>query len=242
MAGYVDFQTQNDAPGWLLTPRGRGWLTALGKMKDATGQRTREAVLARLPTHAPVDALGYQGESRQMEQYPGESVAAFRARLKDAWRTWKDAGTALGVLRQLWLYTLNQGIGAAAAAPVTITIQQGIVYTYDHTTDSVVVDKRAPRQFLSPNLWNSFLLTFENPSVWDSMGIPDDTSDEANGVRRIVKRWKPAYAICAGILIRGVDSPVWGGLDSTGARLTWGVHVGDKWGSAGNNVRWTPPT
>ncbi len=235
--GYGDFQKSVSAPSWMLQPRGRKWLEGLGAMKDAVGDQARQAVKAAFPSLCPPDALALIAESRQMEQYPSESLATFRERVRLAWDTWRDAGTPLGILRELFLF-LGPLYIPTVTGLVQLTTRNGLRYTYDETTDAVIVDKTGwNRHFQEPDIWNTFMLTFNDPNPWGG-SIPADGSDTADTVARILGRWKPAHAICSNIVVMAATGPVWGGPTTDGTSRLWGVP--EVWGSTGN-VHWTPP-
>lgn len=74
----------------------------------------------RYPDTAPADALPHLGADRQLIQGINESDASFRTRCKDPWGQWSRAGTACGVLEQLYYFGLT---GA------TWVQQNGLQYT-----------------------------------------------------------------------------------------------------------------
>jgi hypothetical protein len=83
-------------------PTGQAFQGALGDVEDALIDRAKQAVKARFPLLAPPDALTALGVERQLPQGPGESTAAYAARLQGAWLLWPWAGTPYGLLRAFW--------------------------------------------------------------------------------------------------------------------------------------------
>jgi len=109
--GYAAW-LQTQGPSWILGPQGKALARTTGAAYDAQRDRILQAVLARFPTAgqldtsgqlqiAPSDALDEIGADRQLPRGPGESDAAYAARLQAAWDIWPFAGSHYGVLRAL---------------------------------------------------------------------------------------------------------------------------------------------
>lgn len=97
VATYVTWLTSL-LPGPLAGPWGRRWAGVVGAVGgDELLADAKVAVKARLPSEAPEDALPLLGADRVMPRLPGETVAAWRARIADAWETWRWAGTRHGL-------------------------------------------------------------------------------------------------------------------------------------------------
>jgi hypothetical protein len=105
-------------PSWILDPVGKALARTTGAAYDAQRDRILQGVLARFPTAgqldtdptsstfgqlltAPTDALDEIGADRELRRGPGESDAAYAARLLAAWDIWPFAGSHYGVLRAL---------------------------------------------------------------------------------------------------------------------------------------------
>lgn len=107
---YKNYLMTN-APGWFTNGSGEAWLEEHGQIADDTTDRLKAAVKARMPTEAPVDALGHIGAERMIDRGAFEDDATFAERLRQAWEAWPFAGTARGILSQLWAagYTFSNG-------------------------------------------------------------------------------------------------------------------------------------
>jgi hypothetical protein len=227
MANFSTYQ-QAIAPPWLQGPVGARWLAAFGGQKDVHVQRTREAVFARLPTLAPVDAVPYIGDERSIVQGAAESLAAYRQRLVEAWPAWQLAGTAWGILAQL----------SAQGYSCYIVCANGYVYGPGATleTPPTLVKSGAPWRwsgFPGP-FWSVFGLVFDPlPASWTNIVKPPTsssapTANEIELICGIVNTWKPAFATFAGIL--AVQSyPLWGWPRTGPNAAIWGAS-GRTWG------------
>lgn len=96
----------------------------LGRLEDeelasGTGLLV-QAVKARSAKLCPADALYLVGRDRDLERYPGETDAAYRARLEAAFDAHEWAGTAKGIEDQLTAALTAMG----AAAPVVTVLEQ----------------------------------------------------------------------------------------------------------------------
>jgi hypothetical protein len=96
----------------------------------------REAVKARFPELAPVDALQFLELERGLDRSIAETDAAFATRLKEAWARWALAGSARSVLKALkdQGYS-NTEIEVVQANGLRWTIAAGV----DDTTTSTAI-------------------------------------------------------------------------------------------------------
>lgn len=215
MASFEAWQTTGDAvtPG-LSPPRLRGrWGSALmrvfGAVKDAIADAAKAAVKARLVELAPDDALAWIGRERNVERYPGETNAGYRARLLAAWETWFAAGTAAGLVAAL---------GAAGFSSVGV---------YDtRTAPPWWVGAWPPNgdDAMPAATWSRFWIVIETPHPWalrrwgeggswgelGADGTPltwgsTATVREVALVRSIIRKWKAAHERCARVLVRVPD-------------------------------------
>lgn len=219
---YREFEL-DCAPPWLLDENGEDWLTASGDAKDALVERAKAGVKARFPLLAPPDALTAIGNERGLPRGPTDTDSSYAQRLVGAWDTWKWAGTPTGVLNALW--------DAGYTNVVLVTPRR--THTLNGSRQLVTTTLATLRVFPpGAGFWNTFLVWFPSPFIaaW-SGGAPASSSAEADSVRRLVNRWKPAHAIVVGY-VATITGHFWG---EPGVK--WG-DTGLKWGPA--NVRWTP--
>jgi hypothetical protein len=153
---YRDYQASL-APPWLAGTIGKAWLSESGQLKDDELARLKEAVKARMPLSATVDALPYIGEERAgLERKTGESDAAYGARLVLAWSAWLEAGSVIGLLDALAAigYTSTNGNPA-------VVQESGLGFTRTAGGALVTVSLSADlRRGTVPYWWTTSATTF----------------------------------------------------------------------------------
>jgi hypothetical protein len=181
-------------PTGLQDPYGQAFNRALGIVKDWFAQQARQAVFARFPDYAPLDALAQIGLERQIDQgldvqlSVPETAPAYAARLVDAWNIWRLGGTAWGMLKAF----------AAQGFFPQLACQNGLIYSVNMAL--VLSITQGPVLTLQDPGWAQFFVWFQTkPTSWTSPVSPPTTStvpsiDEIRKVRRaIIKRWQPAW-------------------------------------------------
>lgn len=93
---FETYQRDTHPPGHRGT-WGAKWGAALGRQKDTTVTRARDAVLAGFPDDAPADALGRHLADTSLIRVTGESDDSVRLRVRTAWEAWRWAGTTRGI-------------------------------------------------------------------------------------------------------------------------------------------------
>ena len=194
------------APPWLQAYVGSRLLYIDGILLDSITDWLSSGVKARFPDEAPEDALGYIGNDRSLEQGPAEPVAHFRTRLREAVDTLKNAGGGRTLLSELAAHF--DGIGEP---PMRLVSDSSVWHEYNWGTGLTTRTKVTPSNWLWDleagfRWWRGWVIidssggpwgtydwddpdkTWDEPSLtWDSTATPDDVE----GVRRIVRRWKP---------------------------------------------------
>jgi hypothetical protein len=240
-------------PKWLQNAWGKNYFSTLGGQLDLLSQQTTQAVLARTPQYGPTDALPVIGDDRSLVQGTSESNPSFIARLINAWSTWTQGGTALGLLLDL---------KAIGYQPFIVT-QQGYRYslTVVDLLNAVAFGNGEwlckPGQRTAPNLqgppgspWSHFQLLFipggfgnlpVSPpaiSTWSAGGTPGSGLPLANSaeIATLVQRiqtWMPGNCVCDGIVAITAGGS-WGypfGVP-VGGGITWATRAsGQTWGS-----------
>jgi len=214
------------APNWLQGPVGKPFLQQLGQLLDDERALLVAATQARFPDVTPLEALPIMGAERQLEQGPNEAPELYAGRLKNAWGTWKDAGSHPALLRQLeiagftvsdkWLIQRN-GRRSTITANV-VSFASGPFWTFDGKP---------------PAFYNQFGLLFPGamPSVtWDPT---NGFSPDAATINRLCQKWRPGKAKFMGTYVIA-SSAVWGWPTTR----TWGG-MGVNWASG--SARFIPP-
>jgi len=202
---YKDYLT-DILPPWLRDPAGEAWPRSTGDALDDALDRFKAAVRSRLPAAdakytPPSDALAAIGGERQLERSLLDTDATYQARLANAWATWGYGGTANGLLQALWDLGYKRP---------KLCITNGLMYSLDGSRSLVLTTLQAGSWLSSwPSKWNRFDVLFVPTlpltadgaaSNWPT-AVPASNSDEINALRRIIRRWKPASAVCNSIVI-----------------------------------------
>lgn len=95
---------QEFSPPWLREYVGARYVFAQSVMWDALAEYTRLGMIQRYPTVARPEALKELGKDRKIWRGLAETDAHYAERLRQFKRTWKHAGNAPTLLRQLWEY------------------------------------------------------------------------------------------------------------------------------------------
>jgi hypothetical protein len=224
MATYKDFLTE-EAPPWLRQLAGEQYLRGLADPLDWLVDRHKDGVQARFPTFASPTGLAEIGEERKLERGVTDTDATYSARLKGAWEVWPWAGTAYGVLSALY-----------DAGYTTAHLLQATGRDYSLNGSRQLVEAISGPFNLGAPGWSVFRVIFVQPlpAAWISGGIPASSSNEANGIRRLVNRWKAGHMTCSGYTIlssgRLWDYPLGFTYDQlTTAGLTWADAVTTTW-------------
>lgn len=217
------------SPPWLQTAHGAPFVQGIGIMKDSLLFRAREAARARFPTLASNDAVNLLGTERGIFRAPGETTASYAGRVVEAWDTWAYAGTAFGILSAL------RGAGYD-----NVKLAQFNQRLYELDVDGVLVTTVLPDgswmfQDTADTYWARGIVIFPEPLLarWVSDGVPGSSSDEANLIRSIVRKWKPPWMLIDSIII-ATCAWTWG-YRTEGA--TWGAQDRTTWGE--ESTAWT---
>ena len=192
-------------PTWLRGEWGGKLVELFGFTFDSIQEANYEAGAAGFldaPTF-PADALALVGSERNIERYPSETDATYKARVAGAWVAWPQAGTRGGLLSQL------------TAGAFTATIYEMWDWNWDGPSSS------------NPN-WSRFWVVISNHgwtrTTWGDgrtwgAGTWGSTASqaEAQTLLRIVRKWKPAHMVAITIVV--MDDSAWALINPLG---TWG--------------------
>lgn len=99
---YRDIQVDDTIIPWMRGDVGARLLFAAGIQLDGLAEQFRLAQLQRYPEYCLPEALPHIGRDRVIFRGLSETDASYAARLTQARATWKLAGNAPTLLRQLW--------------------------------------------------------------------------------------------------------------------------------------------
>lgn len=179
-------------------PYGSRYAGTIGRAMDRVIQGVRAAAKVAMPSYAPDDALGYVGDARNLDRYPAESSADFRAVLQNGWREWFDAGTPA----QIEDVVTRIGYQNVTVIPhyVATTLTPAPPAPWD-TWWSLFFVSIAPSPY-TKKFWGS-------PPAWGAkvpsqFGFPDGyacwggsfSSIDVAILRHAIRKWAPANDIC----------------------------------------------
>lgn len=174
------------SPTWLLDSRGEAWGIALGLLKEAHIEASRESVVQRFVPWCAADALDEHGSERQIPRAPGEGVEQYRQRLIGAWNAWEQAGRPAGILAQLVPVGIGnaevvQGVSADPSTPST----WGTWYLRVHE----------PHPF-TPPIYYGAGRTYGDGALY---GFGSDFA--LAYTRAVVRKWNASHAKCTGVVV-----------------------------------------
>lgn len=194
---YEDWLVEEVVPTWLRGTWGARWFRVLGRLADIIGEGARQAVKARFPKHAPVDALDAIGWERLIDRGPNESDERYRQRVAGPWDVWPYGGTATGIIAAL------RGFGL------------GSPRVYNHRTSTTPAKPYNWKFDDNDTNWSRFWVVLDpGAHPWEPLVASEDllasdellagitmTASEYRTLRRLVHRWRDAHGLAADLLI-----------------------------------------
>lgn len=195
-------------PRWLRGGDGELALYTLGLMQDAYAERSRLGQEARFPSYAPEDALPYLGRDRAIRRGINEPAEAFAARLLRYLDDHRTQGNPFALLDQLYAYL------QAPAVVLRTVDRRGNWFTRaaDGTRSVVLGANNWNWDGTAATSWSRFWVIIV-PSAGDPWSIPaaypgsttlasiTATNDEVEGMKSLIREWKPAGTICEWIIV-----------------------------------------
>lgn len=97
-------------PPWLSTGDAEKYFYTLELMRDLLMEKSNQAQKIRLPGQGDSSQIPFLAHDRQLVQGPLEPDASFILRLREAFPTWNEAGSAPAVLGQLQCYAQGRQV------------------------------------------------------------------------------------------------------------------------------------
>lgn len=232
---FVD-EGQAISPTWLRAHWSSRVEYSLQVSFDALSDAAGYAIRAGLPSLAPVDALPWLAQDRQLQQGPGETNAAFVSRLQQWMDIWRHAGTSTGLMLAL------RSAVAPSTPEMACVSSSGAISSWDTYANGLVPfpasasepDPPAHQAILPNNwLWDSVSQPFYAPWMWWrkwiiiwSIGGSPWPAPSAT--------WATGGSLSLSVVANGTYGQVYvnGGTPSTpGTGFVWGD--GTCWGWAG---------
>ena len=218
----------------------------LGALKDNITDAANNAVMAGFLGTAPNDALNSLGHNFNLDRCNMMSDTDWREKLKRAWNIWMSSGTPALLIQEIKdlgfpnVYILPQYIETSPG--VFIKTLPGVIDT--NNSGTIWAPNSMEEQ---GNFWSNFWLVIDQPHgytghIW---GTPS-SGIWGNGVANIPYKWgsvagdqemlacivnlirkfKPAWTSCRGIVFLLPDAKVWGEPD-WGDGTLWGLDPSD---------------
>ncbi len=226
MTSFKDWRSEQLMPAPLQKTWGKRWNQTLGTVADNQVNAAQQAALAGFIDTAPIDALQYLGSTRQIDRYPADTDATYRARLKAAWTTWPQAGTYDGILGQLHAFGFSNveiyDVNASSPPVMPWPPQpQGPKPSWWGTVFPAVTWP-ATAGANSAKWWSRYWVVLTQPfptwlnwSIWHygdghtygELG-PDGTpyvygltatTGQINSIRSLLRKWEPCHTLCSAI-------------------------------------------
>lgn len=214
MTTYLEWVATR-GPRWIrgvVDGWGDRWARAWGAFADALTEGARSAAKVRFPSTTPVDGVPHVAAERHLEQYPSESLDAWRERIGRAWSQWHQGGRNDAIVYQLERW----GIGHVE---VREHHDFGHVPGDGNARFVVILGDGADAGSLpfSP-LTMPFVL---GPEV--TLGSTA-TPAEVRQIRGVIRKWKSSHSLLVAVILRFVgaslDEPHWP-RDPANPEATW---------------------
>jgi hypothetical protein len=237
---------RKQTPTWFRNTNGDALWKQTGAMLDKQTDLLLQGVLSRFPTKGSLDnvtdpvnpayalpaddALTAQGFDRQLPRGPGETSAAYSARLQAAWDAWHYGGSHWGVLQALRLAGFTGPTAYVVQDNgrfVRLTGSAGLPADMTFGTLSVCADSGRPGWVFDTrrDFFSRFALVYTSmPAGAGAL----NTSAGQSAQNTIVRAWKPSEAIFAGTYVI-TGARIWGFSASPPALPTWGT---GNWGGS----------
>ncbi len=216
-------------PRWLTTGDGELVLYSVALVADAFAERAKLGLLARFPDDAPEDALPRIGRDRRIVRGIAEGASSYAGRLRIWLDSWRSAGSAPSLLRQLR--------GYLGTAPTLRTVDNTGNWTTLSTADALswVLQGTWDWDGLSTRWWRFWTIVdssagpFSDDGTWADSGTWDDggtwdtdaTPEQVATVRELVRTWSAAHAVSQWIVV-SLDGEKFNPADPGPTDGTWG--------------------
>ena len=203
------------APRWLAAGNAGALLRTFGTMFDNLNAQLKLGMKARLPEHAPDDALGFIGNDRSIEKGPSESLSNYRTRLVGGVDANRTRGSARQLLKQLAGYLHGTG-----EPPLRLVSNSAVWHEYNWGTGEptkTIVGDNWNWDGLTTRWWRGWAIIDSSAGPWapgaelgeaeggtfdDDLVLGcDATEQEVQAVQRIVQKWKPANVYVPRVIV-----------------------------------------
>lgn len=191
------------------------WGTAL--LLDADWSLLEEGIKLRMPGVGNPEALPYIGNDRQIDRGPYESDATYIERLKDAFDTWKKAGSVAVVLEQLRYYFADGPL----VPPIRAVADRGVWHEIDPVTAAITKTVASPSNWewdahTGSRWWRGWIIIDSSAGPWTTWQIGTSgkkigeagltigstaKTHEVAEIRKRVLKWKPQHVDAKHVIV-----------------------------------------
>jgi hypothetical protein len=195
MSTYIQYTAKLTAGiAWLRAKYGErtaGWIALT---RDQIVEGATEAFKARLAVHAPYDALGYLGETLQIERYPRDTTEMYRRRLLRAFPQHEQGGTRQAILTELAEFALGVTMSGLLLLEGAVLIEdwQWIHDPQPWWSQFWIIFPAGTHPVIGTSQEYGDGSTYGTGDVYGVEGI---TALDIAALRSLVKKWKRATSI-----------------------------------------------
>lgn len=211
----------------------------LGLEKDDVDKGANNAILAGFTNTAPLDALNSLGNNFNIDRPPPLTDLQWRMKLAKQWEFWQTSGTPARLISEIKDY----GFPNVSIIPEYVETSPG-----NFMKSLPINDQNPAMDIASGGWWSNFWVIIDQPHPfvarkWGSpqagkWGLGDtvygqykwgsvygDPSILAN-LKKLIKKLKPAWTSCRGIIFLFAGAHLWGDGHSWGDGTLWGFPPG----------------
>lgn len=231
----------------MQEPETFGYFQVSGQMKDDVLNGAKYSIKDTVVSIAPVDALDEIGSDFNIDRSPIFTDAEYRAKLQTNWDYWRSSGTPARLITEVESY----GYTGVSIIPQWTEISPGNwVKTIPNIIDPLPAmefpNDRSYTNTTGVGWWSNFWLVIPQPHPFTPIlwGTPDaglwgtggpfgpykwgGIAGDQNAIRMLValiKKLKPAWTSCRGIIFGYDDFKTWGSFNWDDGTL-WGIPTG----------------
>lgn len=231
---FVEYQLSLSPTTVLVDDFKRKQEEVFGKVKDLVVEGANEAVLAGFVSTAPVDALNTLGHNFNLDRCNGLTDEEWRIKLSQAWTVWQTSGTPARLIQEI----KDLGFPNVYIIPEWLEVTPGVFIK-----TLPIMDQNPAMDDPANGFWSNFWVVIDQPhgftghiwgtpsaGIWGTgvAGVPykwgavDGDQDMLACIVNLIKKFKPAWTSCRGIIFLLPGAKVWG-VPHWGDGTLWGL-------------------
>lgn len=172
----------------------------IGLYADLISEGARQGFIARLPGHPEQaeDSLNQVGSDRNLFKYARETRPQYTARVQNAWQSYAQAGSPLGLMREVTYWATVSFPTSYPTHTAAILLEQG------WAKFAVLFSQNSLAGWSGPTLYGAGQ-TYGQANLMYGLGAAVLSSD-VDALRRTVRKWKPSRSQGTIIVATGAGS------------------------------------